>query len=306
MKFCVLLLSLFFGLNTFAQSKIAITIDDVPNTSKFKRDHFESKLLNVLDSLELPITIFINEGRIYRTDSVSLNFDLLVNWCKRDYMTLANHTYAHSRYSAVGLDSFKLDIDRGAGICRELARKYGKAFDEFRFPYNDLGKDSLQHAQIHEYLDSKGYNSTPFTVESSDWMYNYVYKHYLKSGQTDSAQIVAQDYITQTLNLFDFYDSLALEIYDRPVDHIYLCHDNEINADYLAQLVDALKQRKYSFSSLKEVLKDPIYGQKDVYYKKWGISWFYRWMTDSKERQQYMHAEPQLDFIYNTYERLKN
>ncbi len=287
-----------------AQTKVAVTIDDVPNTYKFRKDQFVPKHLNALDSLNIPITIFINEGRIYKTDSVSLNFRLLDEWCQRDYVTPANHTFAHSRYSEVGLDSFIVDIEQGAIITKELAKKYGKTLDQFRFPYNDLGKDSSQHKAIQQYLDNNNYYSTPFTVESSDWMYNFVYRYYLENNQVDSAKFVANNYIEQTLNLFKFYDSLAVETYDRKVDHIYLCHDNEINADYLSVLTDSLSLRGYQFSSLIDVLEDPIYSQKDVYYKKWGISWFYRWMPDADLRKKWMLSEPELNFIYKAYQRL--
>ena len=74
-----------------AQKKVSITIDDVPNTSGYERDGFSSKLLQQLDSLSIPIAIFVNEGLIYKSDSLSKNFELLNNWSSKDYVTLGNH-----------------------------------------------------------------------------------------------------------------------------------------------------------------------------------------------------------------------
>lgn len=57
------------SVTAFSQQKaISITIDVVPNTAKYQKDNFSPSLLNVLDSLKLPFTIFINEDKIYKTE----------------------------------------------------------------------------------------------------------------------------------------------------------------------------------------------------------------------------------------------
>ena len=156
----------------FSQTNVTITIDDVPNTRIFEKHNYKPVLINKLDSLKIPVTIFVNEGLIYKTDSVKANINLLNSWIKRSYVTVGNHTFGHSRYSNVGFQSFALDIERGEFITRELTKKHKKNLKYFRFPYNDLGKDSAEHTQIDSLLYSKKYISTPFTVENSDWMYN--------------------------------------------------------------------------------------------------------------------------------------
>ncbi|WP_170164485.1 PD40 domain-containing protein [Sinomicrobium pectinilyticum] len=99
-----------------------------------------------------------------------------------------------------------------------------------------------------------------------------------------------------------FYETLAHDIYNHPVKHIYLCHDNAINADYLAEIISLLKQEDYKIVSFEEALADPVYEQKDAYYKKWGISWLYRWMDTQKERIKRMKQEPDLSGIEKLYE----
>ena len=66
------------------QKMVSITIDDVPNSNRFKKDDYQSVLLNKLDSLKIPIAIFIIEGLIYKTDSISKNFELLNNWVQKN------------------------------------------------------------------------------------------------------------------------------------------------------------------------------------------------------------------------------
>ena len=93
-----LLTYLFFGsFSAYSQTNVAITIDDVPNTRQLKTDNFQSQLLDKLDSFNIPVAVFINEGLLYKTDSIARNFELLVDWAKKDFVTLGNQTFGHTR-----------------------------------------------------------------------------------------------------------------------------------------------------------------------------------------------------------------
>lgn len=92
---------------------------------------------------------------------------------------------------------------------------------------------------------------------------------------------------------------------NREVKHIYLMHDNLLNADYLEALVTALKQRGYGFITLENAMTDPIYAQKDHYQEKWGISWVYRWIEDKQERIKLQRKEPQMEELENELAKIK-
>lgn len=305
MKLISIILLSSLSQNTFAQMRVSITIDDVPNTSKYQKDNYEPLLLKKLDSLAIPVAIFVNEEKIYETDSVSKNFNLLDKWYSNNVVTIGNHTFSHKRYSETELDSFKIDIDDGESISKELSKYYNKNLKYFRFPYNDLGKDSVQYYAIDRYLTEKEYIITPFTIESSDWVFNYLYKYYLENGNKAEAKRIAELYIDITLEYFTFFDSVAQNQYNRHINHIYLCHDNSINADYINILVHKLKEMGYEFISLEEAMKDNIYNQQNTYYKKWGVTWIYRWMNDNSRIQAIMQQEPELTDIYKLYEEIK-
>jgi hypothetical protein len=51
-------------------------------------------------------------------------------------------------------------------------------------------------------------------------------------------------------------------------------------------------------------MQDPMYAQADVYHKKWGVSWMYRWMKDGKARSQWMKTEPDIMPIYKEYQKV--
>lgn len=292
-----------FGQQQSGTKRVSLTIDDVPNTRLYQVDQ-ASLLLNSLDSLKVPTTIFINKGLIFRGDTVA-NTELLKSWMEKNFIISGNHTFSHSRYSDVGFDDFVEDVEKGELHSLMVETDSTARMSYFRFPYNDLGKDSVQHAQIASYMAHNNYRITPFTIESSDWMFNAMYRHYLKLNDSVRAAEIGNMYVDETLKLFEFYDLLAMTEYGRYVDQIYLCHDNKLNTDYLPQLLKRLEEKKYTFISLDEALKDPIYSQEDIYFKKWGISWFYRWMKDDNRRKGWMHTEPPLKEVYELYESLK-
>jgi hypothetical protein len=74
-------------------------------------------------------------------------------------------------------------------------------------------------------------------------------------------------------------------------------------SDYLPALLNELNKKNYSFLSFEETLKDPLYSLKDKYYKKWGISWLYRWMENQKEVSAFLKQEPE-GSIYPLYQKL--
>jgi len=287
------------------QIKVAITIDDVPNTRIFEESHYQSGLLSVLDSLNIPVAIFINEGYIYKTDLVTRNFALLNEWVKRDYISLGNHTFSHSRYSEVGFDEYVFDIQKGEAMTKELAKLYRKPLNYFRFTYNDLGKDSVQRQQIEDYLSDKNYKVAPFTIESSDWIFNYLYEYYLSKNKVSEAKRIANTYLEVTLDYFHYFNSLAIDQYGRAINQIYLCHNNALNSDCLPSLIKRLTADGYEIVSLDEAMCDKVYDQKNHYNKKWGISWFYRWMNNDKEIQTLMKNEPGIMNIYKEYQEVQ-
>lgn len=284
------------------QKKISITIDDVPNTSNYEHNGYKNTLLEKLDSLQVAFTIFVNGGLLQKTNAPNQNAELLREWCIHPNSTVGNHTFSHSRYSDMGYAKFKKDILDGE---KAIAEYLGSQSRYFRFPYNDLGKDSIEHSQIKSLLDSLNYYSAPFTVESSDWMFNAVYLHFLENDSIDRAHDIGELYVSKTMELLHFYDSLSTEIYDRSVSQIYLCHDNALNQKYLPQIIDLLYNSGYQVGSLSDVLQDPIYSQDNAYYKKWGVSWFYRWMDTRELRLHWMRQEPDFSEVETLFEEIE-
>lgn len=301
-KWIVIIIALMSSFTYAQQKTISITIDDVPNTTEYQKNNFNPILLNMLDSLKVPFTIFINENKIKKNEFLDKNKDLLKKWIENKQSIIGNHTYSYSRYSETSFENFVKDIEQGEVFTREFSYGNNKEVKYFRFPFNDMGKDSIQQIQIREYLQSKGYTIAPFTVESSDWMFDAIYRSYLESGKTEKAKSIGKLYVNKTMEMLRHYETISVKLYNRPIKHIYLCHDNAINANYLAEIIERLRKENYEIVSFEESLTDTIYQQENNYYKKWGISWLYRWMNTQQERVECMKQEPDLTEIEKMYQ----
>ena len=286
------------------ERSVSITIDDVPNVHLYAADGNSSGLLKKLDSLNLPIAIFINEGHLKQNAAFEQNKKLLESWIARPYITAGNHSYSHPNYGEIGFDAFSDEVLKGEELTRKMAEKAGKKLEYFRFPFNGMGKDSTEQAKMHTFLTEHHYVSTPFTVESEDWLFTQLYEKALKEGKLEEAKAIGNRYVDLSINLFDYFDALAVKVVGKPVKQIYLCHDNRLNTDYLPVLVQKLKEKQYRMISLTEALNDAAYRLPLHYYGNWGFSWIYRWVKDAELRRSFMRMEPSDKAAQEAYETL--
>ncbi|SKB58476.1 polysaccharide deacetylase family protein [Dyadobacter psychrophilus] len=296
-------LILLCGLSFAQQRSVSITIDDVPNVH-LATAHGSSGLLQKLDSLKLPIAIFINEANLKQTPAAENNKALLKSWVLRDYVTVGNHSFSHPNYAEVGFDAFKEEVIKGEVLTKELIEGSGKSLDYFRFPFNSMGRDSIDVDRMQAFLKEKKYINTPYTVESEDWLYAQLYDKALKDGNAAKAKLIGTQYVETSVKIFAFFDSLSVATFGRPVKQIYLCHDSQLNTDYLPQLVQKLKDQHYNFISLRDAMADPVYKSKEYYKGPFGYSWFYRWIEDPAKRRAMMRAEPSNEVIHKAYEEM--
>lgn len=293
------------ALSARAQERsVAITIDDVPNVHLYSADRNSSGLLKKLDSLNLPVAIFINEGHLKQNQAFEQNKELLQSWISKPYITVGNHSYSHPNYGEIGFDAFKDDVLKGEELSRKMAEHAGKKLEYFRFPFNGMGKDSAEQARMHHFLAEHHYFSTPFTVESEDWLFTQLYEKALREGKLEEAKAIGNRYVDLSLKLFDHFDKVALQVTGKPVRQIYLCHDNRLNTDYLPALVQKLKEKQYRMIGLEEAMADPAYQSPLYYHGNWGFSWLYRWVKDAEQRRSLMRTEPSDKEAQEAYEAL--
>lgn len=299
--FCLIV---FISSACVAQVKeVSITIDDVPNVALYHADGFNSELLEHITSLKIPVAIFINEKHVFGNEFVRENTAGLKRWLINKNVTAGNHSYSHINYADTTLEAFQRDVLKGEEIISKILKRRPSYF---RFPFNSLGNDSVAHKQIRQFLTQHDYIHTPFTIESEDWAYNTLYEDALNKNDTETATAIGKQYITQTLRLFEHFEKLSKELYGRNIKHIYLCHDNKLNTDFIQELVNKLRQRGYSFITLEAALQDKVYLSPEYYSGRYGFSWMYRWEKNNDKRKVMMRSEPVDESFRSAYENFVN
>ncbi len=271
------------------QKKVAFTIDDVPNFREYKKAGNNSVLLEKIKQANIPVTIFINEINLTRFKDGE-GVQLLEQWLKDKNIDPGNHGYAHQRYVGQGFEAYKNEVVQGEVQTNILLKEGGKTLDYFRFPYNCLGEDSTAQHKIRNYLKSQGYAIAPFTIESSDYIYNKLYLQAVAAGNTAEAELRITQYLELTKNLLLFYEGLYTN--QPPLDHIYLFHDNALNAACFDQLLLVFKEMGYAFVTMEEAMQNPYYDQDNYYHGPHGFSWIYRWIPEDEKRNAIMKREP--------------
>lgn len=291
-----LLLSL---VGTAQHKQVAITMDDVPFNampgyySVRQVQEASHQLLGKIKTGNTPVSIFINGQGSVSPDKATERLGLLQQWVEDPLITLGNHTLHHLNCAEIPLEQFKEEVMINDYIIRTVAKD--KPIKYFRFPFNAIGKDSTEQAARLSYLEQKGYTSVPFTVESSDYMYAALYTEALRKNDPAKAKDIAATYIRYTLQSFVYFEKLTQEVFGRPIPQVYLCHANQLHADYYDVLIKALQQAGYSFISLEDALKDKAYATPVYYHQQYGFSWLFRWMPDEQKRKNYLRTSPDPD-----------
>jgi peptidoglycan/xylan/chitin deacetylase (PgdA/CDA1 family) len=260
--------------------QIAITIDDLPfggpDLGLPRIKAMNEKILATLRREGVSATGFVNEGKLYVAGEIDARTALLASWLEAG-QEIGNHTFSHPSLRDTLVPAFEEDLVRGETVTRWLLAQRGKQLRYFRHPFLHTGASLEVRKDFESFLAARGYTVAPVTIENSDYIFSRVYNEAKTKGDAEAMQGTADAYLRFTEAQLDFWEGVAQTVVGRPVRHVLLLHDNEINADHLGAVLALLKQRGYRFVPLEEALRDEAYRLPDNYAGRGGVSWLYRW-----------------------------
>lgn len=281
-----ILFAFFLVLNVKAQHQIAITIDDLPFVQELSLKHAQEstdKLLAKIKKHKIKAVGFVNEKTVVRLGEIDARVAMLEKWLINGNQ-LGNHTFSHPSLTTTPLEDYKTELLKGEVITTELNKKYKQPKKYFRYPFLQVGADSVKRYGFEKVLKEHNYVNAPVTIEADDWYFNKVYMDAMKAGNTDLMKTIAEKYIQHNSDYFDYYIKYTQEVIGRPIKHIFLCHANALNADYFDELCKVMINKGFSFITLDEALQDEVYQHKDTVLAKGGFSWLHRWrISDNKK-----------------------
>jgi len=279
---------LIFSLSATAQTTgpvrtMAITIDDLPYVSGglsnelVKAQRATTEILRVLRKHNAPAVGFVNEGHLTVNGEVRARTELLRQWVKAG-MVLGNHTYSHPDFNRLSIEQFEDEIVKGEPVTRQLMRSRQPYQLYFRHPMTHTGDTQAKKEAIEAFLRARGYKVTPHTIENSDFIFNVGYVRALAHKDEALAKRIRETYLDFTIAATEFAERVSPQIFGREIPQTLLLHANDLNADYLDELLTRFESRGYHFITLDEAMKDPAYLTKDTSVSSYGPTWLWRWM----------------------------
>jgi len=256
--------------------RVAVTFDDLPGNDVTPcnagalRD-LNQKLVAAIHRNNMPAIGFVNEGRLCAEKRNQIP-SLLTIWLDAG-LELGNHTYSHIDFNTASISGFEKNIIDGEKVTRPLLASRGKTLRYFRFPFLHMGKNLTRKHAIEHFLSNHGYENAVVTIDDDDSIYAVAYA----SAGAPAKKRLADDYIRYMESMFAFYEKWSRDIAGYEPPQILLLHDHQLNADTLDRLAAMIRHRGYSFISIAEALRDPVYQRPEHYTGGHGLSWMYRW-----------------------------
>jgi peptidoglycan/xylan/chitin deacetylase (PgdA/CDA1 family) len=281
---------------------VAITFDDLPARGDLAtmRDTTD-KLLRTLVAERVPATGFVNEANLFVQGDTAARTALLEAWLDAG-LELGNHTYSHLGADSVPFETYKADLIKGETVTRRLLEARGRRLRYFRHPSLRTGPTPEYKAALASLLAERGYRVAPVTVDNNDFMFADVYARMRRSPDRERTARVVDAYVPYLEAVFAHFERLSREFLGYEVRQTLLLHANELNAEYLTDLIRMLRGRGYQFITLDAALQDPAYALPDAQASR-GLSWLHRWMLAKGLAVQDEPLEPA--FVRELYSRLR-
>ncbi len=279
-----LLLVILWSLPVYSQAppaskvtkQVALTFDDLPATQG-EASIVLPKLIKTLTHHHIPAIGFVNEAKLYQASQLlPAPVQLLQHWLGNG-LALGNHTFSHIAIDQATLEEYQADILKGEKLTKTLLAEQGQIIRYFRHPQLRTGPTLAYKQGLAKFLKAKGYKVAPVTIDNDEYVFARLY--FLAKTRRDSVTMhqIARAYIPYMESMFAFYEQLSQACVGYQVRQILLLHANELNADYLEELIAMMQRRHYRFISLEEALQDKAYQLPEAQSVK-GYSWIQRWM----------------------------
>ena len=279
------------------QKRIVLTFDDLvtggPDRGLARAQEANQKLLTALQKYEVPAIGFVNESKLYINDELEQRSEILKDWLESG-MELGNHTYSHPSLNRISVEEYIADFERGEKVTGQLLASRNEKMRYFRHPFLHSGNSLEKKQKFEAYLAKRGYSVAPVTIDNYDYIYAVIYSDAKSKGDTGTMQRIGTAYINYMEKMTLFYERASEHMFSRQIPQTLLLHSNEINADYLDELIEMLIKHGYRFVSLADALTDPAYKSADTYTGQAGPSWLFRW-DFTRGRSFDWRAEPLVD-----------
>jgi len=241
-----------------ADGRLALTFDDLPIHSALPADTTRSdiarSIVATLGSAKAPPTFgFVNAKGLKDAPETA---EFLQIWRAAGH-PLGNHAYSHMDLHKNSVADFEQDIVAGEPALR--AAMGDEDWHWFRYPYLREGDTLEKRHAIAGFLKERGYRVAEVTMSFDDYAYNEPYARCLARKDTAGLEWLKESYLGRAAASLAEGQRGAREIYGRDIPHVMLLHVGAFQMVMLPRLMDLLKEKGFTLTTLPEAQADPAY-----------------------------------------------
>jgi peptidoglycan/xylan/chitin deacetylase (PgdA/CDA1 family) len=242
-----------------AQKRVALTFDDAPRMrgAFLTPDERTVKLIAGLKRAGVgQAAFFVNPGNLENEDGKG-GEDRLTAYVAAGHV-LANHSMTHPHLSGeteISAEAYLGNIDRATAWLK--GRQGYRPW--FRFPFLDEGgSDRAKRDAVHAGLKARGLRNGFVTIDGSDWNMEANAILAARAGKAIDMAALRDLYVETMVGAAEYYDGLARRAIGRSPAHVFLMHETDLAAFWIADVVAELRRRGWEIITADEALADPI------------------------------------------------
>lgn len=239
------------GAGPAPRKQVAITIDDVPLADGpfLAGAERQSRLIDALRRAGVSEAMFFANTRRPELDPAGR----LRRYAEAGHV-IANHAATHPNIRDVTAEQYLADIAEADAFLRPLPgfRPW------FRFPYLQEGETIEKRDAVRRGLIAMGYAQGYVTCDSIDWRTDQLCREAVADGYEIDMEAVKRLHVSHSVGACNAADRLAQAYLGRSVKQVILMHENDIEAMFIDDVVEALRRDGWGICTATEAFADPI------------------------------------------------
>ncbi len=261
--------------------QVALTFDDLPANSILPPGVTKAQMTrDVIALLKKrhvpPVYGFINAGKLEGDPDGA---EALKLWSASE--KVGNHTYLHMNLHENSVEAFEREIALNEPAL-ELLSPDAAAWKWFRYPYLREGETLEKRNAVRAYLKGRGYQIAQVTLDYEDYLWNAPYARCVAKDDQKAIAWLHSSYMQFATEYLDKDREMATLVAGREIRHVLLLHLGAFSKVILPDLLDLLKQKGFTLTTLEQAQADPIYQIDPEQTSKWGGSLLDQLMDQKK------------------------
>ena len=238
-----------------AIKRIALSFDDAPKGAGpvYSGDDRGVELLDALERSDVDqVVFFVNTSKFDKNDGRRR----VERYAAAGHL-IANHSHSHLWANRTDTDQYIEDIYRA----EELLEGFDNRRPWFRFPFLDEGRETGKRDAIRAAMADRDLINGYVTIDNYDWYIDAKWKEAVDAGKEVDVDALQNVYVEMLLGAANFYNDLAETALGSSPAHVLLLHENDVAANFVDDLVVALRADGWSIIGPDEAYADPNAGR---------------------------------------------